>query len=154
MERFLFPLHNFWNIWNIFWTLFHTKNKNYKASFRTFEESSRSKVYYIMLFWLFSNQNANIVALNFLVDSYGGFSFFQNLWNYQRSETMYLIYLVFDDMIFWFLNVCKVHSNRHNTSFVHLDQRPMRRCGPRAPKQQRPRGTQRPFGRCCCFGPR
>ena len=41
LERFLFPLHNFWNIWNIFWTLFHTKNKNYKASFRTFEESSQ-----------------------------------------------------------------------------------------------------------------
>ena len=39
-------------------------------------------------------------------------------------------------------------------SFVHLDQRPIGSCGPRAPKQQRTRGTQRPFGRCCCFGPR
>ena len=32
-------------------------------------------------------------------------------------------------------------------TFVHLDQRPIGRCGPRAPKQQRQSGTQRPFGR-------
>ena len=36
-------------------------------------------------------------------------------------------------------------------SFVHLDQSPIGSCGPRAPKQQRTRGTQRPFGRCCCM---
>ena len=41
-----------------------------------------------------------------------------------------------------------------SVSFVHLDQRPVGRCGPRAPKQQSTRGTQRPFGRCCCFVPR
>ena len=39
-------------------------------------------------------------------------------------------------------------------SFVHLEQSPIGLCGPRVPKQQRPRGMQRPFGRCCCFGPR
>ena len=41
-----------------------------------------------------------------------------------------------------------------NISFVHLDQSPICVCGPRAPKQQRTRGTQMPFGLCCCFGPR
>ena len=39
-------------------------------------------------------------------------------------------------------------------SFVHLRAAPIDGCGQRGPKQQRPRGSQRPFGRCCCFGPR
>ena len=38
-------------------------------------------------------------------------------------------------------------------SFVHLEQSPIGLCEPRVPKQQRPRGTQRPFVSCCCFGP-
>ena len=44
-STFIVPLHNFCSIWNIFHSCFHAKmkNKNNKASFRTFERCSRSK---------------------------------------------------------------------------------------------------------------
>ena len=39
-------------------------------------------------------------------------------------------------------------NDKKYVSFVHLEQSPIGGCGPRVPKQQRPRGTQRPIGLC------
>ena len=54
--------HNFCSIWNIFHSIFHAKkkNKNNKASFRTFERCSRSKICFKD--YIYINYESNLLS--------------------------------------------------------------------------------------------
>ena len=71
-EQILFANFFFCSIWSIFYSCFHAKkkNNNNKASFRTFEHSSRSKTFrsghYERYFWISTIVDHSLVLRHFM----------------------------------------------------------------------------------------